>query len=142
MSDNLLAEASLTEFETALAELDDTERHILLRLMELHPVEEVIEILDRMEEVDDVPKYHIAEPDPYAKCVPASHAQNQNVQIGEDGGICVKNPSARWVPELTLHRHIGGTVYTVTGSYSGNEMLDKKLLRVMVRNAENMEESE
>lgn len=80
--------------------------------------------------------------DPCAKCVPVPRAQNRNVQIGADGCIFVKNPSACWVPELTLHRQIGGTVYTVTGSYSGSEMLDKKLLRVMVQNAENMEDSE
>ena len=80
--------------------------------------------------------------DPYTRCTRVSRTQNRNVQIGENGCIYVKNLSACWVPELTLYRQIGGTVYTVTGSYSGNEMLDKKLLRVMVQNAENMEDSE
>lgn len=80
--------------------------------------------------------------DPYAKCAPASRTQNRNVQTGEDGCIFVKNPSACWVPELTLHRQIGGTIYTVTGSYSGGKRLDKKLLRIMIQNAENMEDSE
>ena len=73
---------------------------------------------------------------------PARQTQNRKVQIGADGCIFVENPSARWVPELTLHRQIGGTVYTVTGSYSGSEMLDKKLLRVMAQNAKNVEDSE
>ena len=64
------------------------------------------------------------------------------MRINKNGHIHVKNPSAHWIPELTLQREIGGTVYTVSGSYSGSNMLDKKLLRVMVQNAENMEDSE
>ena len=64
------------------------------------------------------------------------------MKINKNDHICVKNYSAYWIPELTLQREIGGTVYTVTGSYSGCEMLDQKLLRVMVQNAENMEDSE
>ena len=64
------------------------------------------------------------------------------MKINKNGHICVKNYSAYWISELTLQREIGGTVYTVTGSYSGCEMLDQKLLRVMVQNTENMEASE
>ena len=64
------------------------------------------------------------------------------MKINKNGHIHVKNLSAYWIPELTLQREIGGTVYTVSGSYSGSNMLDKKLLRVMVQNAENMEDSE
>ena len=60
----------------------------------------------------------------------------------KDGCICVKNFSAHWMPELTLRRQIGGTTYTVSGSYEGFGILDKKLLRIMVQNAENMEDSE
>ena len=64
------------------------------------------------------------------------------MKINKDGHIHVKNLSAYWIPELTLQREIDGTVYTVTGSYSGRESLDKKLLRVMGQNAKNMEDSE
>ena len=64
------------------------------------------------------------------------------MKINKNGHICVKNYSAYWIPELTLQREIGGTDYTATGSYSGDTMLDKKLLRVMVQNVENMEDSE
>ena len=64
------------------------------------------------------------------------------MKINKNGHIHVKNLSAYWIPELTLQREIGGTVYTVSGSYSGSNMLDKKLLRVMVQSAENMEDSE
>ena len=64
------------------------------------------------------------------------------MKINKNGHIHVTNPSAYWIPELTLQREIGGTVYTVSGSYSGSNMLDKKLLRVMVQSAENMEDSE
>lgn len=65
---------------------------------------------------------------------------NAKYFIGADGNICVKNISAFWLPEFTLQKEIGGTVYSVSGSYTGTETLDKKLLRIMEHNAENMEE--
>lgn len=49
----------------------------------------------------------------------------------EDGRVCVKNPSAFWLPEFTLQKETGGTVYSVTGAYDGTETLDKKMARVM-----------
>ena len=64
------------------------------------------------------------------------------MKINKNGHIHVKNLSAYWIPELTLQREIGGTIYTVSGSYSGSNMLDKKLLRVMVQNVEDVEDSE
>ena len=137
-----LTEADISEFEAALDRLTDTERHVLFRLIELHPIEDVLDIMACMENGDDASENHFIELDPYAKCLSVSKLQNQNIQISKNGCICVKNPSACWVPELTLHRQIGGTVYTVTGSYLGSEILDKKLLRVMVQNADNMEDSE
>lgn len=140
MEENLLTEADLAEFEAGLAELTDTERHILFRLMELHPVENVLDILDSMEDEGEVPEHRCAEADPYAKCDFVAHQKNC-VQIDEYGGICVRNPSACWVPELTLRRQVGGTIFTVTGSYEGNGVLNKKLLRIMEQNAQNMEDS-
>ena len=47
--------------------------------------------------------------------------------------IHVKNLSARW---LTLHRKIGGTIYSVTGTYEGTESLDSKLRRIMEHHLE------
>ncbi len=55
--------------------------------------------------------------------------QNKLFQI--DGQNHVKNLSAWWLPELTLCREIGGTVYCVSGSYEGMETLDKKLGRIL-----------
>ena len=43
----------------------------------------------------------------------------------------MKNLSAFWLPEFTLQKEIGSTVYTVTGSYDGVETLDKKMERIM-----------
>ena len=53
----------------------------------------------------------------------------------ENGNIVVKNPSAFWLPEVTIVDEIGGAEYTVTGSYEGTETLDKKLKRIMEQNA-------
>ena len=41
-------------------------------------------------------------------------------------------PSVEMIP---MNVEIGGTEYTVTGSYKGTETLDKKLKRIMEQNA-------
>ena len=54
--------------------------------------------------------------------------ENRNTQKcyrDAEGRLCVRNISAYWLPELTLRRKIGGTIYTVTGSYEGMEPLDR-----------------
>ena len=53
----------------------------------------------------------------------------------ENGNIVVSNLSAWWLPEFTLRKKIGGTIYTVTGSYEGIETLDKKLERIVTYNS-------
>lgn len=53
-----------------------------------------------------------------------------------DGHLCVRNLSAFWLPDLTLQKKIGGTLYIVDGSYEGTETLDRKLRRIMARNME------
>jgi len=88
-------------------------------------------------------EYRFTNPDPYAE--PESlqeERRNRNFWFGEDGHIHVKNLSAFWLPELTMQREIGGTVYSVTGSYEGTETLDKKLERILEQNAENGEDIE
>ena len=58
------------------------------------------------------------------------------------GNLVVPNLSAWWLPEFTLTKKIGGTIYSVTGSYEGIETLDKKLERIMAHNSrEELEES-
>ena len=47
----------------------------------------------------------------------------------------VKNPSAYWLPDIKIVDEHGGTEYTVTGSYEGTEPLDRKLKRIMEKNA-------
>ena len=60
----------------------------------------------------------------------------RNVKINEAGHILVKNLSAFWIPEIKIEREIHGTVYTVTGSFEGNELLEKKLTRILLKNVE------
>ncbi len=58
----------------------------------------------------------------------------------ETGRIHVRNLSAYWIPELTVTEEIGGTVYTVTGSYEGTENFVRRLERIAARKfTENME---
>ena len=73
----------------------------------------------------------------------ASDPPKRNFWIGADGHIHVKNLSAFWLPEFTLQKEIGGTVYTVTGSYDGIEPLNRKMERIMAEKfTEKMEDSE
>jgi hypothetical protein len=60
----------------------------------------------------------------------------KNVKTDESGHIVVKNLSAWWIPEIKVEREIHGTVYTVTGSFEGNEFLEKKLTRILLKNVE------
>ncbi len=60
----------------------------------------------------------------------------KNVKTNESGHIVVKNLSAYWIPEIKVEREIHGTVYTVTGSFEGNEFLERKLTRILLKNVE------
>lgn len=93
---------------------------------------------------DEPAEYYFSNPDPYLKPqpLPPDHPRH-NCYFNEDGHLCVKNLSAFWLPEFTLQKEIGGTVYTVTGSYDGVETLDKKMERIMGEKfTEKMEDSE
>ena len=59
-----------------------------------------------------------------------TYARKDTERTG-DGRVCVKNPSAFWLPEFTLQKETGGTAYSVTGAYDGMETLDKKMKRIM-----------
>lgn len=59
---------------------------------------------------------------------------NRYMRIDETGQILVRNPFACWIPELTIRQEIGGTVYTVTGSYEGTQSLLCKLERISTQN--------
>ena len=50
--------------------------------------------------------------------------------INNRAHICVRNPSAWWIPEPILNREIGGTEYTVTGSFEGGNSLLRKIERI------------
>ena len=43
------------------------------------------------------------------------------------------NISAYWLSEIPIQEVIHGTIYTVTGSYEGNQPFIKKLERIMAR---------
>ena len=66
-------------------------------------------------------------------------SKNKKIVRIEDGRVRVKNLSAHWLPELTLQRRIGGTVYAITGTYDGTEPLDRRLERIMGKNIETRE---
>ena len=84
---------------------------------------------------DEPTEYFFSNPDPYFKPepLPPDHLKH-NFWFDEAGHICVKNPSAFWLPEFTLQREIGGTIYTITGSYDGTETLDRKMERILAEN--------
>ena len=57
----------------------------------------------------------------------------QKCKIGHDGQIKVNNLSAYWIPKLTVTEEISGTVYTVTGSYEGEQSFLRKLERIAAK---------
>lgn len=70
----------------------------------------------------------------------AIEAAEYRFRFDETGCIHVRNLSAYWIPELTVTEEIGGTVYTVTGSYKGAESFVRRLERIAAKNfAETME---
>ncbi len=103
--------------------------------------DELIEILADDDFTDDVEyeevrSFYFANSDPYAKVEPRpDDAPKRDFSFDEKGNIVVKNPSAFWLPQVTIVDEVGGTEYTVTGSYDGTESLDKKLKRIMEQNA-------
>jgi len=55
----------------------------------------------------------------------------------KDGNIVVKVPFSQELPQVALKRKIGGTEYSVSGSYDGKNTLPSKLLYLMVRDGDN-----
>ena len=93
---------------------------------------------------DEPTEYFFSNPDPYFKSEPLPPDRpKHNFCFDETGHIRVKNPSAFWLPEFTLQREIGGTIYTITGSYDGTETLDRKMERILAEKfTENTEDDE
>ena len=85
---------------------------------------------------DEIPTFQFSNSDPYAKVTPRSEdAPKRDFSFDENGNIVVKNSSAFWLPDVKIVEVIGGTEYTVTGSYDGEERLNRKLKRIMEQNA-------
>lgn len=55
--------------------------------------------------------------------------------IDEHGNIVVATPLSNHIPSITLEREIGGTVYTITGSYDGKSTLPSKVVRLILADA-------
>lgn len=98
------------------------------------------EMLMSYEEDDEsiIPELYFCNPDPFLKPepLPDDHYRPE-IHFDAEGRIVVKNLDAYWLPEMKLVEEIDGTIYTVTGSYEGTEMLDQKLSRIMLHNLEN-----
>ena len=142
-----ISESGLSEEDqAALDMLSPGELVILRRLLELHPSDEAWDFFEviRSERKDaEIPTYHFSNPDPYAERdpLPPDH-EDHDTSVGEDGDIRVQNVSAYFLPEIKLSKEIGGTVYSITGSYDGIAPLDRKLERIMELNATDAEAEE
>lgn len=104
--------------------------------------DEYEEMLMSYEEDDEsmIPELYFCNPDPYLKPqpLPDDHIFH-DVHFDNEGRIVVKNLDAYWLPEIQLKEEIHGTIFTVTGSYEGTEILSRKLLRIMAHNLEECE---
>ena len=85
-------------------------------------------------EYDETPCYYFSVADPYLKHEPLQENQpRRNIRFDEKGNIVVKNISAYWIPKLSVTEEISGTIYTVTGSYEGEDSFIRKLERIASR---------
>ena len=83
---------------------------------------------------DDMPFPYGADADPYFKHEPLSpNRVPREIHFDDNGNLHTKNISAYWIPELTITEEIGGTIYTVTGSYEGTESFLRKLERISAK---------
>ena len=118
--------------------LNDNEEEILNSYSDED--DEYEEMLMSYEEDDEsiILELYFCNPDPYLKPepVPDDHYRPE-IHFDDEGRIVVKNLDAYWLPEMKLVEEIDGTIYAVTGSYEGTEMLDQKLSRIMLHNLEN-----
>lgn len=107
---------------------------------------ELWEEISQLEDSDhgEPTEYFFSNPDPYFKPEPLPPDRpKHNFWFDETGHIRVKNLFAFWLPEFTLQREIGGTIYTITGSYDGTETLDRKMERILAEKfTENTEDDE
>jgi len=121
----------MTDFEGEEFDLDSDEA-------------EYLEIIESWEDDEDdgyvsIPELYFSRPDPYVKRDPLPDDQRRcNYRIDEQGRIVVRNPSAWWIPEMKILEEIDGTLYAVTGSYEGTELLDQKITRIMLHNLEDI----
>lgn len=127
-------------YETEDITLNDNEEEILGNYSDED--DEYEEMLMSCEDDDEsiIPELYFCNSDPYLKpdSLPDSHFRH-NIRFDDEGHIVVKNPDAYWMPEMKLVEEIDGTIYTVTGSYEGTELLSKKLSRIMLHNLEESE---
>ena len=85
-------------------------------------------------EDDEIPCYYFSASTPYLKHEPLQENQpRRNIRFDEKGNIVVKNISAYWIPKLSVTEEISGTIYTVTGSYKGEDSFIRKLERIASR---------
>ena len=107
---------------------------------------DLLEEISQWEDSDhgEPTEYFFSNPDLYFKPEPLPPDRpKHSFWFDETGHIRVKNPSAFWLPEFTLQREIGGTIYTITGSYDGTETLDRKMERILAEKfTENTEDDE
>ena len=57
--------------------------------------------------------------------------KSQNVFFDEDNHLCVKVPSAFWLPQFEIEETVKSTTYIVDGSYDGDAFLHDKIKRLI-----------
>lgn len=148
LTDEVLEEMNLDELFPELLEtiksLPVPAQATLAEMMDKYSIEEALaKFFDVDDDIDDTfaGSFCYSNPNPYFKIESLSDdSPSHNIRFDEDGHIHVKNPSAWWIPDLSIEREIGGTVYTVTGSFDGEECMLRKLERISAKKFTNTEE--
>lgn len=148
LTDEVLEEMNLDELFPELLEtikkLPVPAKAVLAEMMDKYPIEEALAKFFAVDDdIDDTfaDMFCYSNPAPYFKIEPLSDDRpHHNIRFDEDGHLHAKNLSAWWIPDLSIEREISGTVYTVTGSFDGEECMLRKLERISAKKFTNTEE--
>lgn len=89
---------------------------------------------------DEIEEYYFKNPD--ESKLPSPPHESHYSSFDENGQMIVENISAFLLPEFEITEQIKSVTYVVDGTYDGEELLHKKLERIMTHDInENTEET-
>ena len=139
-----LTPEQISELKKHFEELTPEEQKEAEEILDAVHIDDALDIINELLGIEGteeaIPSVSFSEPDYYFQLEKHSDDDpHSNVYFDYEGHLHARNLSAWWIPELTIEREIGGTVYTVTGSFEGEEIILRKLERISAKKFTNTE---